>query len=131
MKGFSERNIKYMRYFAEHWPNSQIGQQPVEQLPWFHIVTFLTKVADPPKREWYAVQAVAQGWSRLTLELNIQNQFKQRQGAAVSNFVLRWPTADLQLAHKTLKDFYLFDFLGLADAAHDCEIENGLIRHST
>lgn len=91
MKGFSASNIKYMRYFAEHCPHRQIGQQPADHLPWFHIVTLLTKVADPVEREWYAVQAVAQGWSRLTLELNIQNQLKQRKGAAINNFVLRLP----------------------------------------
>ena len=131
MKGFSGRNIKYMRYFAEHCPQQLIGQQPAAQLPWFHIVTLLTKVADPAEREWYAVQTAAQGWSRLTLELNIQNRLKQRQGGAVSNFALRLPAPDSQLAHETLKDPYLFDFLGLADEAHEREIENGLIRHIT
>ena len=38
IKGFSARNLKYMRYFAEHCPDMQIGQQPAAQLPWFHIV---------------------------------------------------------------------------------------------
>jgi hypothetical protein len=37
MKGFSARNVKYMRYFAEHCPRSQFGQQPAAQLPWFHM----------------------------------------------------------------------------------------------
>jgi len=131
MKGFSASNIKYMRFFAERCPDQQIGQQAADQLPWFHIVTLLTKVSDPIEREWYAVQAVAQGWSRLTLELNIKNRLKQRQGAAISNFALRLPAADSDLAHETLKDPYLFDFLGLADDAHERDIENGLIRHIT
>jgi hypothetical protein len=42
MKGFSERNLKYMRYFAEQCPAVKIGQQPAAQLPWFHIVMILT-----------------------------------------------------------------------------------------
>ena len=33
IKGFSARNLKYMRYFAEHCPDMQIGQQPAAQLP--------------------------------------------------------------------------------------------------
>jgi predicted nuclease of restriction endonuclease-like (RecB) superfamily len=66
MKGFSTRNVKYMRYFAEHCPDAQFGQQPAAQLPWFHIVTLLTK-AEPTQREWYATQCVAGGWSRLSL----------------------------------------------------------------
>jgi len=53
-KGFSSRNLKYMRYFAEHCPTLQIGQQPAAQLPWFHIVVLLTKLDEPAQREWYA-----------------------------------------------------------------------------
>ncbi len=131
MKGFSARNLKYMRYFAKHCPNGLIGQQPAAQLPWFHIVTLLTKISDTGEREWYAVQAVTQGWSRLTLELNIQNHLLQRQGAAVNNFALVLPAPDSALANETLKDPYLFDFLGLADDAHEREIENALVRHIT
>ena len=41
------------------------------------------------------------------------------------------PTADSSLAQQTLKDSYLFDFLGLGDDAHEREIETGLIRHIT
>jgi predicted nuclease of restriction endonuclease-like (RecB) superfamily len=131
MKGFSERNLKYMRYFAEHCPNAAIGQQPAAQLPWFHIVTLLTKVADPAQREWYAQQAAAQGWSRLTLELHIQNQLIARQGKAVTNFALRLPDARAALAQETLKDPYIFDFLGVGDEAHERDIEAALVRHIT
>lgn len=38
MRGWSSRNLKYMRYFAQHCPNGKIGQQVADQLPWFHIV---------------------------------------------------------------------------------------------
>jgi hypothetical protein len=38
IKGYSSSNLKYMRYFAERCPNGLIGQQPADQLPWFHIV---------------------------------------------------------------------------------------------
>ena len=128
MKGFSISNLKYMRYFAEQCPSCQIGQQLADQLPWFHVVTILTKVklAD---REWYAVHTIAGGWSRSTLELNIKNRLHKRQGAAVTNFAKRLPAPQSALAQETLKDPYLFDFLGLADNAHEREIENALIRH--
>jgi len=128
MKGFSERNLKYMRYFAEECPSCQIGQQPAAQLPWFHIVTILTRIK-PEIREWYVVHAIAGGWSRSTLEYNIENQLHKRQGAAVSNFAKRLSKPQSALAQEALKDPYLFDFLGLADDAHEREIENALIRH--
>lgn len=131
MKGWSASNLKYMRFFAQHCPDRQFGQQPADQLPWFHVVTLLTKLDNPAEREWYAQQTVLQGWSRSTLELNIKSRLQQRQGSAVTNFVSRLPAADSALAQETLKDPYLFDFLGLGHDAQEREIEAGLIRHIT
>ena len=131
IRGFSSRNLKYMAFFAQHCPNGLFGQQPAAQLPWFHVVTLLTKLTSPAEREWYAQQTVLLGWSRSTLEQNIKNRLQQRQGSAVTNFVARLPAAESALAHETLKDPYLFDFLGLGDDAHERDIEDGLIRHIT
>ncbi len=55
----------------------------------------------------------------------------QRQGQAVTNFGARLPAPDSGLAHDTLKDPYLFDFLGLGHDAHEREIETALVRHIT
>ena len=131
MRGWSSRNLKYMAFFAQHCPDGLFGQQPAAQLPWFHIVTLLTQLGSASEREWYAVQAVQHGWSRITLSLHIKNRLQQRQGGAVTNFQARLPAAESALAHDTLKDPYLFDFLGLGMEAHEREIENGLIRHIT
>lgn len=131
MRGFSSRNLKYMTFFAKHCPSGQIGQQPAAQLPWFHIITLLTKLDAPSEREWYAVKTLEHGWSRTTLQLHIKNRLLQRQGAAVSNFAACLPSPGSALAIETLKDPYIFDFLGLGDDAHEREIESGLIRHIT
>jgi predicted nuclease of restriction endonuclease-like (RecB) superfamily len=131
MRGWSSSNLKYMRFFAQHCPDGQFGQQPADQLPWFHIVTLLTQLDNAGEREWYATRAVQQGWSRTTLALHIKNRLHLRQGGAVTNFEARLPAAESALAQETLKDPYLFDFLGLGDDAHEREIENGLIRHIT
>jgi predicted nuclease of restriction endonuclease-like (RecB) superfamily len=113
MKGFSSRNLKYMRTFAERCLDFQIGQQPAAQLPWFHLVTPLTQVDSDKERGWLAAQTVQQGWSRTTLQIHIKNRLFHRQGQAVSNFEARLPTPQSALAQETLKDPYLFDFLGL------------------
>jgi predicted nuclease of restriction endonuclease-like (RecB) superfamily len=131
MKGLSSRNLKYMKVFAELCPALQIGQQPAAQLPWFHIVTLLTKVQDPDQREWYAIRAVERAWSRATLEASIKAQLHLREGAAVTNFAQRLPEPQVQLAQEILKDPYHFDFLGLGDEAHERDIENALVRHIT
>ena len=121
MRGWSSSNLKYMRFFAQHCPDGQFGQQPADQLPWFHIVTLLTQLDNASERKWYASQTVAHGWSRTTLALHIKNRLQQRQGGAVTNFVARLPAPDSALAHEALKDPYLFDFLGLGDDAHERE----------
>lgn len=121
MRGWSSSNLKYMRFFAQHCPDGQFGQQPADQLPWFHIVTLLTQLDNASERKWYASQTVAHGWSRTTLALHIKNRRQQRQGGAVTNFVARLPAPDSALAHEALKDPYLFDFLGLGDDAHERE----------
>jgi predicted nuclease of restriction endonuclease-like (RecB) superfamily len=36
MKGFSPRNLKYMRAFAEAWPDLEFVQALLAQLPWYH-----------------------------------------------------------------------------------------------
>ena len=131
MRGWSSSNLKYMRFFAQHCPNGLIGQQPADQLPWFHVVTLLTKIDDSQQREWYALQTTQHGWSRTTLELNIKDQLYIRQGSAVTNFQKRMVAPHAALANQVLKDPYFFDFLGLDNDAHEREIEDGLIRHIT
>ena len=131
MKGFSSSNLKYMRFFAEKCPTGLIGQQPADQLPWFHLVTLLTKVSADTEREWYAAQVIQHGWSRPTLDVHIKNQLHLRQGVAITNFDRHLPTPHAQLAIEALKDPYLFDFLGLGGEALERDIENALIRHIT
>ena len=52
-KGFSVRNLQYMRAFANVYPDSSIVQQAVAQLPWGHCCTLITKVKDPEERAFY------------------------------------------------------------------------------
>jgi len=89
MKGFSSRNLKYMKFFAQVCPAGLIGQQPAAQLPWFHLVTLLTKVPSETEREWYASQVVQHGWSRSTLEVHIRNQLHRRQAPAFAGVTAR------------------------------------------
>jgi predicted nuclease of restriction endonuclease-like (RecB) superfamily len=131
MKGLSVSNLKYMRLFAQECPNLEIGQQSADQLPWFHIVILLTKLLEPVEREWYAIQAIEQGWTRSTLEVQIKNRLFERQGAALTNFERHLESSQANLATQILKDPYHFDFLGLGDEAQEKDIENALMRHIT
>jgi predicted nuclease of restriction endonuclease-like (RecB) superfamily len=41
MKGYSTRNLKYIRAFAEAYPDEQFVQQLAAQIPWFHNCVLL------------------------------------------------------------------------------------------
>ena len=85
IKGFSTSNLKYMRRFAEECPNYQIGQQPVDQLPWSHIIRLITKIANLVEREWYAQAAIEYGWSRDVIVHQIESGLYHRHGKATTN----------------------------------------------
>ena len=109
MKGLSTSNLKYMRFFALECPDRRIGQQSADQLPWFHIVTLITKLSDDALRDWYAREALERSWPRDTLVIQIKNQLHLRQGAAVTNFQDRLAPPHAGLATQILKDPYHFD----------------------
>lgn len=104
MKGFSRANLMYMRAFAQAWPDGEIVQQAVGQLPWGHNLVLLTKLKSPEQRLAYAQQAVQNGWSRTMLEIHIETKLLARQGQAVTNFSERLPAPETDLAQQTLKD---------------------------
>ena len=129
MKGFSRANLMYMRAFAEAWPDSAIVQQAVGQLPWGHNLVLLSKLKEPQQRLAYARRAIEHGWSRNVLNIHIETCTVEREGKALTNFDLRLPAPSSDLAHQTLKDPYVFDFLGVSKEADEREIESALVRH--
>jgi predicted nuclease of restriction endonuclease-like (RecB) superfamily len=131
MKGFSRANLLYMRAFAQAWPDPEIVQQAVGQLPWGHNIVLLTRLKSMDMRLAYAHQAIEHGWSRNVLGIHIETQRLERSGQAVSNFEYRLPAEQSDLARESLKDPYRLDFLGLAKEAQERAIESALVTHIT
>jgi predicted nuclease of restriction endonuclease-like (RecB) superfamily len=131
MKGFSPRNLKYMRAFAQAWPDEAIVQEALAQLPWYHHLALLDKLPDSETRRWYAAKAIEHNWSRNILVMQIETRLLERSGQAVSNFPMTLPKPQSDLARESLKDPYRFDFLGLTDEAQEREIEAALVKHVT
>ena len=129
IKGFSGRNLKYMRAFAEAYADEDLVQRSVAQLPWRHNIALLEKLKDPPARLWYAQQAIANGWSRDVLVIQIETNLYKRQGGAITNFDRTLPPNQSDLSRQLLKDPYNFEFLSLQDAAQERELERGLLHH--
>lgn len=131
MKGFSRTNLMSMRAFAEAWPDEQIVQQAVGQLPWGHNLVLLTRLKQPQQRLAYAEAAIAHSWSRNVLNIHIETRLLERTGKAVTNFAERLPAPGSDLARESLKDPYLFDFLNVGKEADEREIESALVKHIT
>jgi predicted nuclease of restriction endonuclease-like (RecB) superfamily len=129
MKGFSRSNLSAMQQFAASWPDPEIVQQLVGQIPWGHNVALLQKVKDPAAREWYARATVQHGWSRNILIHQIEGRLIERQGQATSNFDRALPAPQSELAQQLLKDPYNFDFLSLGTEALERDLERGLLVH--
>lgn len=129
MSGFSPRNIKYMRKFAECWPDFQIVQQVVAQIPWRTNRMLLDKLDTEKSRIWYAYKTIENGWSSNMLELQIQSGLMERSGRSTNNFPVALPPADSDMVNQVFKDPYLFDFLGTDMPRREVEIERQLTEH--
>src|SRR6516162_6484192 len=101
MTGLSPRNLKYMRAFAEAWPDEQIVQVPLAQITWSHNV----------------------------LVHQIESDLYRRQGKALTNFTRTLPSPQSELAQQIVKDPYNFDFLTITEEAREQELERALIDH--
>jgi len=129
MQGFSPRNLKYMRAFAEAWPDRSIVQAALAQITWYHNIALIEKTKSTEERLWYAQQTVESGWSRNVLVLQIESGLYRRQGRALTNFAQALPAPQSDLAQQLLKDPYNFDFLTLSKDAREKELEAGLLEH--
>lgn len=129
MKGFSPRNLKYMRAFAAAWPERELVQQTAAQVPWFHNCLLLDRLQDAATRQWYIAAARREGWSRNILGLQIEGRAHLRHGKAQNNFPATLPPNDSDMAVQIFKDPYLFDFLGTDAPRREAELERGLMEH--
>lgn len=83
MKGFSPRNLKYMRAFSAAWPGRAIVQESLAQITWYHNITLIEKLGAEADRLWYARQVLENGWSRNILALQIDSRAASRSSAGM------------------------------------------------
>ncbi|WP_308113601.1 PDDEXK nuclease domain-containing protein [Arthrobacter sp. ISL-30] len=128
-KGFSPRNLRYMKSFAQAWPEFPMLQAPLATSPWYHQIALLEKLDDAATRLWYAAAAVEHGWSRNVLAHQIETRLHERSGQAITNFKTTMVPADSELAQQATKDPYVFDFVAMTDRRSERELELQLIQH--
>jgi predicted nuclease of restriction endonuclease-like (RecB) superfamily len=127
MKGFSTRNLGYMKAFAAAWPDERILQQAAAKIPWGHNMLILEKLKSPEERQWYIQKTIENGWSRNVLALQIENGIYNPLGSATSNFESTLPAPQSDLAQQLLKDPYNFEFLTLSEDAKEQDLKRALL----
>lgn len=140
MKGFSHRNLQYIRQWYSFYNEADtFAQQLVAQfdeaiffsVPWGHHLYIISQCKDVNKALFYLHQTVEHGWSRAMLLNFLDSNLYERQGKAVSNFRRLLPDPQSDLAIQTLKDPYNFDFLTLDGTYRERELENALMQNIT
>ncbi len=126
-RGWSRRNLHYMRALAASWPDAEVVPQAVAQLPWGHVRVLLDKLSTRPERDWYAAAASEYGWSRDVLVHQVETGLAERIGSAPSNFAAALPAPDSELAQQLVRDPYVFDHLALSERAAERELEQALM----
>ena len=132
MKGFSRRNLFYMKKFYNFYKsNFKKVQQLVARIPWGHNILIISKSQNINEAIFYLNETFENNWSRDILNMQIDSDLYKRKGNAITNFSQSLPQPNSDLANQTLKDPYLFDFLTLKKDADEKSIEEQLTKHIT
>ena len=127
IKGFSTRNLKYMRALALAYKDFEFVQQLAAQIPWFHNCMLLDKGKKHDERIFYIKKTIQNGWSRNILVHQIESNLHKRQGKALTNFSKTLSKPQSDLAQALVKDPYSFDFLGISEKVSERELGNALL----
>ena len=127
-KGFSIRNLKYMKTFYSEYIDDSEFVQLVAQLPWTHNIILIEKVKNKIVRKWYIEKCIEEGWSKSILLYQIETNLYKRQVKNIkyNNFDLTLKK-NSDLASKVMKDPYVFDLIELTSDYKEKELENKML----
>lgn len=157
-RGYSARNLREMKRFAESYPDfpfvqvslaklqggtiwqaslakleSHNGfiQVPLTQITWYHHISLLPKVKDMAERAFYIMATASEGWTRDTMLTQIANGYIHAKGNSINNFEHTLPPVQSDLARQAFKDPYKFSFLGTVALQNELDIEKKLTERIT
>lgn len=153
-RGYSKRNLGYMKSFAMQYPDfpflqvplaklkelpilqatlaklegegKDFVQVPLAQISWYHHISLLPKVKDEAQRAYYITETAQNGWSRDVMLLQIDNGYIHAKGHAINNFEQTLPPPQSDLARYIFKDPYNFSFIGTVALQNELDIEKSL-----
>lgn len=92
MRGFSEQNLRSIRFWYKFYKDYSICLQPVSELekfkkkiksiPWGHNQRIMYKCKDVQEALFYVNKTIENGWSRTVLEHQIDGDLYKRLGSA-------------------------------------------------
>ena len=108
-------------------------QSAIVRTNWASHVILLNSKLPLGERYWYITQAVANGWSSNVLQMQIETNLFARQITTkkVSNFSVRLPKSQSDLANYLMKDPYIFDLMGQTNKMAERDLEQQLVSHIT
>ena len=118
VKGFSSRNLWYMKQFYETYPNEFL-QRVVAEIPQGQNIEIFSKIADEAERLFYLKLTAERAWSRPTLAQNIKSNAYESYKNNQNNFGKTLPANRLHDLKWEFKDEYDFSFLQLDDDIKD------------
>ena len=153
--GYSIRNLKYMRQFAEEYPDfpfvqvplaqlqekpflqarlakftvsadGEFVQVPLAQITWYHHISMISKVKDTALRAFYMTEAAIQGWSRDIMLMQIDNGYHTKARALPNNFSTTLPPVNSDLAKAAFKDPYNLGFVDMTEVKQEQDLEDQL-----
>ena len=136
VRGFSETNLRYSKYFYLLYNQQftiypQVGDEfEIFQIPWSHNKYIIDKCKkDTNKALFYVRKILENNWSRNVLLNFLDTDLYERQGKAVSNFKSTLPEVNGDLAQQLIKDPYCFDFARLTDRYNEKELKDALVKN--
>jgi len=128
-RGFSPRNLWYMRNIYLEFNKLEFLQQLAAEIPWAQLMVIFDKVKDHKAKKYYMEMSTQQGWTRSTLVMQINSNAHERHllSEKQHNFNEVLPKELAYQASETMKDIYMLDTLGLSQPVLEAEIENRMV----
>jgi len=127
VRGFSRRNVFYMREFYLLYRGDERVQPLVAHIGWAHNLVIIARCKDPLEREFYLRMTRKFGWSKNVLIHQIANQSYEKSLLGQTNFDQTLTPALRAQAKLAVKDEYTFDFLELGEQYAERELERALV----
>ena len=139
--GFSVTNLKYMkRWYVFYTKDVTIRQRVVDEIempsqfgliPWGQHIDIFTRCESKERALFYIEKSIENGWSRPQLNIQIDNNLFERQGAAITNFDTTLPESQSQLAKELLKNEYNLNFITAKSVQVEKDLEEALAQNVT